>query len=297
VSTVQKIQDEHKITEVLDVINLPSSTYYDHQNGRVTDEDKYGEIIDKLPDIIRKNPGYGARKIQRELREDHDLEISRGVLLRLLKRENLNIERNIRNTSKSGYRKGIEEAGEHANLLARLERVELFDAACTDFTEIKYRSAERKAMFIGILGHESKMIYGWSLGETRGTELALEAWESSRKRLNQLGVNWEGMIIHHDRDAVFTGDEWVDQVFLEDGLRPSYSMDGAKQNHVIESFNGHFKGEAESLFCVARTMEELEERVRDRVEYWNHERRHASLDYVSPQRFVDQNLDREEEKK
>jgi transposase InsO family protein len=54
----------------------------------------------------------------------------------------------------------------------------------------------------------------------------------------------------------------------------------------MESFNGHFKQEGNSLFLDARDMIELRAVVSRQMSYYNEKRRHSSLGYVSPMTYV-----------
>ena len=44
------------------------------------------------------------------------------------------------------------------------------------------------------------------------------------------------MIVHHDRDPVFTGYGWTGQLLLSDSIMLSYALGGAKDNPEMESF-------------------------------------------------------------
>jgi transposase InsO family protein len=80
----------------------------------------------------------------------------------------------------------------------------------------------------------------------------------------------------------------------EDQLRVSYALGGAKDNPEMESFNGHFKEEGRSLFLEAQTLRELISVVDQRMRYYNHERRHSSLNQVPPLVFIQRNWTGEE---
>jgi transposase InsO family protein len=54
----------------------------------------------------------------------------------------------------------------------------------------------------------------------------------------------------------------------------------------MESFNGRFKTEGESLFSEARTLAELKTIVVQRIQYYNAERRHSSLNQIPPLTFI-----------
>ena len=67
-------------------------------------------------------------------------------------------------------------------------------------------------------------------------------------------------------------------------------MDGARGNTEMESFNGHFKQEGNSLFLDAGDMEELKAVVSRQMKYYNTKRRHSSLGYVSPMAYIESML-------
>ncbi|HEC35780.1 MAG TPA: hypothetical protein ENI39_04505 [Anaerolineae bacterium] len=75
-----------------------------------------------------------------------------------------------------------------------------------------------------IIGHTGKMAFGWAVGESGDTVLALQAWERAKETFRQLDILYAGMIMHHDRDSVYTGYEWTSQLLLKDGLRVSYAL-------------------------------------------------------------------------
>jgi putative transposase len=168
-----------------------------------------------------------------------------------------------------------------------MDKIGLFEVSYTDFTEIIYADGHRKAHLMPIIGHACKMAYGWALGESADSILALEAWNMAKKTFQRLGVAYEGMIMHHDQDSVYTGSAWTGQLLLEDKVRLSYALNGFRDNPEMESFNGHFKQEGNSLFLDARNMEELELVVSRQMKYYNTKRRHSSLDYVSPMIYVE----------
>ena len=61
------------------------------------------------------------------------------------------------------------------------------------------------------------------------------------------------MIVHHDRDPVFTSYEWTGRLLLKDEARISYALRGARDNTEMESFHGRFKTENRSLIDDRRT--------------------------------------------
>ena len=160
--------------------------------------------------------------------------------------------------------------------------------AYTDFTELPFANGARKAYLMPILGHQSKLVYGWAIADRADTQTALRAWASAKNTFQALAIPYAGMIVHHDQDPVYTGYGWTDQLLVQDKVRLSYALNGAKDNPQMESFFSRFKTEGESLFLTAETLPELRGVVAERMAYYNLERRHSGLDYMSPLAYLAQ---------
>jgi putative transposase len=286
VALVETAQDTYGLNLALAAIDLPKSTWYYHQQRKVAYEEKYVHLFPILDEIARDHPEYGVPRIMPELREEYQVDVNHKVVERLLGIWDLSILRSTHRPRPSCVRKVILEAGERANLVAQMAEIGLFQVVYTDFTEILYAGGHRKAVLMPIIGHVSKAAFGWAVGQSRGTALALQAWEQAKKTFQQLGISYEGMIMHHDQDSVYTGYEWTSQLLLKDKARLSYALGGAKDNPEMESFNGHFKGEANSLFLEAQSLAELIAVVDDRMRYYNAVRRHSAIGYVPPLTYI-----------
>lgn len=291
-STEEKVElvssswEEYGLATALAVVELPTSTWYYHQNEKVSYEEKYAHLRSVLEKIARKHPSYGIPRVTRELRDTHDIHINHKVVQKLLKRWDLSLVRNIRRPRPSLVQKTIKKAGKRANLVAQRDTIELFEVAYTAYKELRYANGTQKAFLMPIIGHVSKLAYGWAVGRRANTDLALQAWEHAKSTFQKLEIPVEGMIVHHDQDSVYTSHHWTSKLLLEDKIRLSYALNGAKDNPEMESFNSHFKTENRSLFLDAETLTELRTIVGRRMGYYNSDRRHSSLDYVSPMNFI-----------
>lgn len=290
VALVEDAKNTYGLNLALTAIDLPKSTWYYHQKHKVTYEEKYADLAPILEEIARDRPEYGVRRIMPELRDEYHIGVNHKVVERLLGMWDLAILRSTHRPRPSYVRKVILEAGERANLVAQMDEIALFQVVYTDFTEILYADGRRKVILMPIIGHVSKMAFGWAVGQSRGTFLALQAWERAKETFRQMGISYKGMIVHHDQDSVYTGYEWTSQVLLKDKSRLSYALGGAKENPEMESFNGHFKGEAHSLFLEAQSLNELVTVVDDRMHYYNTVRRHSAIGYVSPLTYIQRAL-------
>jgi transposase InsO family protein len=267
-------------------VDLPKSVWYYHRNHKVSYEDKYVYLLPDLEAIARQHPEYGWPRITVELREAYGHHVNHKVVQRLLNLWDLRLARSTHRPRPSQICKAIRAAGDRANLVAQLSEIRLFQVMYTDFTELPFANGKRKAYLMPIIGHVSKMAYGWAIGESPNTALALLAWEHAKATFHQLGVRYAGMIMHHDRGSAFISYEWTSQLLLKDGVRLSYALRGAKDNPEMESFNGHFKNEALSLFLDTSSISDLAAVVDGRMHYYNIERRHSSIGYLAPLAYI-----------
>lgn len=288
VDLVETTKDTYGLNQSLRTIGLPKSTWYYHQNEKMTYEEKYADVLADMEGIVLEHPEYGWPRMQVELNEEYGHQINHKVVQRLLRTADLRLIRAVRRPKPSRIRQIIREVGERANIVAQMDEIGLFEVLYTDFTEIRYANGARKAHLIPILGHTNKLVYGWALGDGPTTEVALQAWEQAKETLQTLGVSLRGMIIHHDRGSAFISDRWTYQLLSVDKLRLSYALRGAKDNPWMESFNSRFKEEGHSLFLEAQSLAELVQIIDRRMTYYNTDRRHSTLGYVAPMVFIRQ---------
>jgi transposase InsO family protein len=286
VALARRAKSDDGLPPVLAALELPRSSWYYHQNHGRTYTEKYAHLKEPLEAIAREHPAYGYRRTTVELREVHGYAVNHKVVQKLHQEWDLPLIRTIKPPKLSGVRQAITVAGDRVNLVAGREEIETFEVAYADFTELLYADGRRKAYLIPIVDHGSKMALGWAVGERAVTELALRAWERAKKTLIGYGVDLQGFVVHHDQDPVFTGYGWTGQLLLEDHVRVSYALNGARDNPEMESFISRFKTENRSLLLDAQRLGDLQSLVRERMAYHNGERRHSTIGYRAPAAYV-----------
>lgn len=290
VALVTTVREQYGLNRTLVVLDLPKSTWYYHQRHKVAYEAKYAHLRTPLEEIARTHTAYGYRRTREALLAEYDINISKEVIQRLHRLWELRLLRSTRVPKPSRIRYIITEAGERSNLVAQLAEIGLCQVVYTDFTELLYANGDKKAYLMPILEHSSKTVFGWAVAENANTDLALQAWNQTKRGLQSYGLAYQGLIMHHDQDSVYTSFAWTGQLLLRDHVRLSYALNGAKDNTVMESFNGHFKPENHSLFLEAVTLDELKAVVAERMHYYNGVRLHSSLSYLTPTAFLQQKL-------
>ena len=285
VEIVEQNAETYGLNVTLDAIGLPKSTWYYWKNQKVDYEEKYDHLRQPLIDILRENPAYGYRRIGPELKE-LGYPVGETVTRRVLGMWDLSLQRWAGRPKPSVPRKILAKEGAGMNLVARLGKPEPLQVFYTDFTTIWYADGGKKAYLIPVLDDATKWVVGWAVGHRPNTELALKALSLVAETLAEANLSLEGRIIHHDRDTVYTGYRWLRAVLIAHRARISFSENGAKGNTTMESFNGHFKGENESLFHEAANIWELERMIAAQIEYHNYRRRHSALGYTAPIDYI-----------
>lgn len=286
VERVMEVEGRFPLAAALAVVGLAHSTWHYHRRIRRSYEERYRHLRRPLQEIAGGHPEYGYRRATVELRA-RGHRVNRKVVQRLHRLWDLPLLRGTKRPKPSGIRQAIQVAGTRIDRRPKGRgRIAPFKVLYTDFTELKYASGRKKAHLIPIVDHKSKVAVGWAVGKQAVTEVALEAWEAAKQMLSRLGVSWEGMIVHHDQDPVFTSYGWTSRLLLEDGVQLSYALNGAGDNPEMEAFNSRFKTENQSLFNEARTFAELAAVLAERFEYYNRERRHSAIGYLAPLSYV-----------
>jgi transposase InsO family protein len=287
VALVEEAKEEHGLPAALAAVELPRSTWYYHQRRHVAYDQKYRHLRDPLEAIARSHPEYGYRRTTAELCEAHGQKVNHKVVQRLHRMWDLPLIRGTRPPKPSGIRQVMAAAGDRINLVAAKETIRPLEVAYADFTELVYANGRRKAKLMPIVDHTTKLVLGWALGEHAVAQLALTAWKRARRCLAGHGVGLEHVIVHHDQDPVFTGYAWTSRLLLRDHARVSYALNGARDNPEMEAFNSRFKTENRSLFLDAQTLSELVPIVAKRMAYYNQVRRHSSIGYRAPARYIE----------
>lgn len=281
---MMQYKDTYGLNHVLEAMHLSKSTWY-YAQDRQQYEDKYAHVKKQLITIAKAHPEYGIGRTTAEL-HDRGIHINHKVIEKLHRCWGLAILKRVQRPKPSAIRLLLQETGATINLVASLEEIGDLAVLYTDFTGIIYQRGVAMAQLMPILDHQSKMAVGYALGEHADTALALTAWRKAKKTLKRYGQKVRGLILHHDQDPVYTGHGWLHEVAVKDGVRISYSENGAKGNVYMESFHGKFKTENHLLFWEQESFESLEKVVKNRIRYYNQVRRHSALGNKSPINYL-----------
>ncbi len=131
-----------------------------------------------------------------------------------------------------------------------------------------------------ILDAYSRMIVGWQLASHRRATLVTDALEMAIC----LRDPQPGLVAHTDAGSQYTSISYTDRV-AEAGMVPSIgSVGDALDNAMAESWVATIKAELIQGRIFA-SFEQAEHEVLEWISFYNHERLHESLGYLSPARW------------
>jgi putative transposase len=238
------------------------------ENKRLTLE------IKKVHEESRRT--YGSPRVHAELQEQ-GFEVGRKRVARLMRDNGLRAKgkRRFRKTTDSNHGRSVAP-----NILSRNFEV---DAPNTVWAgDITYLwTAEGWVYLAVVLDLFSRRVVGWALADHMRTDLVLEAlFDALGSRAPR-----SGLLHHSDRGTQYASGDY--QATLEaHGIKCSMSRTGdCWDNAVVESFFGTLKTELDATDQWT-TRAQARYDVFEYVEvFYNRQRRHSYLGYVSPARF------------
>ena len=241
------------------------------------------QLIKQVRQVHELSRGfYGSPRITQQLRQQ-GLQVGRRRIARLMRHAGLQ-GRSARQyqRSKVGQRKF------YASVPNTLREMELSTADQAWVGDVTYlRVAGQWRYMAAIMDRHSRKLVGWSLGKRRDATLTRHALEYAvRKRRPQ-----PGLVFHSDRGIEYAAYEYRQR--LDDlGIQQSMNRPGKMNDNAhMESFYHSMK--VESLHGLSfDTDKQLRTALRSYIAFYNRQRLHSSLTYMSPVRFEQQGQER-----
>ncbi len=223
----------------------------------------------------RSRGTYGSPRVHAELRASGE-RVSRKRVVRLMQEQTLRarVRRRYKSTTDSNH----ELAVAPNTLDRRFEADAPNQRWVGDTTEL--RVGESGRLFLAaILDLHSRFVVGWALSAVNDRHLVIRALEMALRRRRPAA----GLMHHSDRGSPYASEDYQ-RVLAARGVACSMSRRGnCLDNAAMESWFSTFKSElGEHFDSYARAKEQ----AFDYIEvFYNHQRRHSSLGYVSPADF------------
>ncbi len=276
------ITERFRPSKVCDLLEVSRSGFYTWRSGQESRREvRDRELIPRISAVFwRHRRRYGARRIAVELASEG---IACGVarVARLLKTQGLRAiqpKSYTPKTTQSRHRLGYNQ-----NLLVgRAAPTRSNEVWVGDITYIPLvaRHGQGRFGYLALLMDLwSRRIVGWEYGSSMDENLVLRAL----RRAIQERQPGPGLIHHTDRGGQYAGTHYRDAL-RRSGMRQSMSAaDNCYDNAFMESCFGTVKTELE-LVEYGGDPEAVRE-ISEYIRYYNVERRHSSLGYVSPEEF------------
>jgi putative transposase len=253
-------------------MNLPRSTYYHQSKNHSVDD---GELIAQIEAIIEDFPGYGYRRVTRELHR-RGIPVNHKKVLRIMRQRGLlrKTKRRWIKTTDSNHSQRI-----YPNLIKNLVVTAPNQVWAADITYIGIRNGF--VYLAVILDLFARRAIGYAISRNIDTALCLAALSMAITHRQPP----KGVIHHSDRGVQYASHDYV-KVLLQYGFLISMSRKGNPyDNATAESFFKTLKVE-EVYLWEYRTLEDVQIRLPFFIqEVYNRKRLHSSLGYRPPVEF------------
>jgi len=237
-------------------------------------------LLERIQAIHKKSrKTYGSPRIHRQLVIEGE-RCGRGRVERLMSANGIRAKQKRKFVATTDSKHDLPVA---ENILQREFHVE--EPNRVWLSDITYIPTDEGWLYLaGVLDLCSRTAVGWSMGESLETGLVLDALKMAQQRRRP----GDGLIHHSDRGSQYASDDYGD-LLKSYGMQMSMSRKGdCWDNAVMESFFGTLKKELVH-HRKYRTRAEARQDIFEFIEvFYNRERLHSSLGYMSPAAYEKQ---------
>jgi putative transposase len=279
------MKEEHPIRLLCQVLSVSPSGYYDwlerhkEPSARAMQDLQLALVIQEIHLKSRKT--YGSPRIQEKLAQSGQCH-GRNRIARLMRQKHLCGRQKKRfkvRTTDSDHDQPIapNRLAEHP---APQKPNEVWVG---DITYI--RTGEGWLYLAGVMDLYSRKIVGWAMGENIDTELVLAGWNMARGQRRPPA----GLIFHSDRGVQYASGAFRQALAQAQAQASMSRRANCYDNAAMESFWSTLKHEL-VYRCEFSTRAQARLAIFDFIEsFYNRQRLHSSLDYLSPIDFENKN--------
>lgn len=275
---IEQHRGEFRVASMCRVLQVSRSGFYDwstrEPSARALEDRGLTERIAQIHE--RNRQAYGVIKIQRELRAEGYC-CGRNRIARLKRVAGIQTKRVRRFRT---FNKSHQISATVANVLDRQFYVAKPDRKwVADTTFVATRAGF--LYLAALLDLYSRRVVGWAMGTQNTQQLVTQALDMA---IAQRAPK-PGLIHHSDQGSQYAAGLYQSSL-MQRGFVPSMSRKGnCYDNACAESFFSTLKNEL-IHHCDFHSREQARSAIFDYIElFYNRQRRHASLGYVSPAQF------------
>jgi transposase InsO family protein len=274
--------EKFKVLRMTDLLEVSKSGYYRQLKrtpSKRSQENSF--LLTKVKEVFEQGRKcYGSPRITASLRNEGYV-VGQNRIARLMKDNHLRakMKRKRVNTTDSNHSRPIAE-----NTLNR--QFQVLEPNRVWAGDITYIPTREGWLYLSVvLDLNSRKVVGWSMAQTMETGLILGAVNMALQRRKTA----PGLLFHSDR-----GSQYASQAFQDHlkgyGMSQSMSRKGnCWDNACSESFFGTLK--LECCDRVFTTRKEASSVIFEYIEvFYNRQRLHSSLGYLSPEQFEQQSV-------
>lgn len=262
--------------ELLSVSRSGLNAARGREPSRRTQDDQH--LVEQIRQGQRKHRGrYGRRRMTPEIGEVLGQPVNHKRIGRLMR------EHGLQSHKRRRFRV-VTTDSKHAHAVAPNVLQRDFQATAPNqkwLADMTYVPTDEGWLYVAlVLDLHARKLVGWAMSETMPQELTLRALD--------VALGWRhpgaGLVHHSDRGSQYAAHDYRNKLQAL-GITVSMSRKGdCWDNAPMESVNGTLKVE-----CVHdehfETREQARQAIVEYIGYYNTERRHSALGYVTPAEF------------
>lgn len=271
-------EPELSVAQACAVLEVSRAGYYEWLRHAPSPRQQQTEALTPVVREIfwRHRRRYGARRIAAEL-ADRELPCSPQKVAKIMQNQGLRAlqPKSFKpKTTESRHRLGYSP-----NLLLDLPPLDRLNQLWVgDISYVPLVGGQFCYLAL-LMDRYSRVIVGWNLAETMQEALVLRALQAAI-RARQPGPGW----IHHtDRGGQYAGQQYRAVLRRAACSQSMNRPDNCYDNAFMESCFGTIKNELQMTEYIQQ--QKAEQEIGEYLHYYNHDRKHSSLEYLTPVQF------------